>query len=83
MTGVAGLAAGVGTEVRCVLAFGLALGAGRGVVGCGRVGSVTSGSGVRIGAGAIRGGGALRGGMTTPARSSAGPCGAGVGVGED
>ncbi len=84
LTGVSGLAAGVGTEVGCVRELGLALGAGRGGLGCGRGGSVmTSGSGVRTGAGAIRGGGALRGGMTTPARSSAGPCGAGVGVVED
>ena len=71
-TGGAGLRAGVGLGVRT----------GCGVAGCARGGTNTSGSGVSTGAGAMRGGGgALRGGIATPARSSAGPWGAGVGVG--
>ncbi|HSF12538.1 MAG TPA: hypothetical protein VLA50_06145 [Erythrobacter sp.] len=82
---VGALAEGAAAGLRVGLGLGLGAGraAGRAVVGCGRGGSVTSGSGVSTGAGAIRGGGALRGGITTPARSSAGPSGAGVGVGDD
>lgn len=55
---------------------------GKGAAGCVRRGSVGCGSGVRTGTGVICGAGAARGGMTTPARSSAGPSGAGLGVGE-